>query len=190
MIAAGAALLYGCGKSADAPKTDAAAAAAVSAPSSGINPATMDTAVRAEDDTYRHMNGKWLDSFEIPADKARYGSFTKLADDAERQLRELIEASAANAEAKPNTEPQQIGDLYKSFMDEAGVEAAGLKAIDSSLTTIDAMPDKSGIPGLMAGLSTTGVGSPFVPFVHQDNKDSTKYVVDLYQYSLGLPVRD
>nr|WP_293396299.1 M13-type metalloendopeptidase [Nevskia sp.] len=190
MIAAGAALLYGCGKSADAPKTDAAAAAAVSAPSSGINPATMDTAVRAEDDTYRHMNGKWLDSFEIPADKARYGSFTKLADDAERQLRELIEASAANAEAKPNTEPQQIGDLYKSFMDEAGVEAAGLKAIDSSLTTIDAMPDKSGIPGLMAGLSTTGVGSPFVPFVHQDNKDSTKYVVDLYQYGLGLPDRD
>ncbi len=183
LIAAGAALLYGCGKSAEAPKIEAA-------PVSGIGAATIDAAVRPQDDTYRYMNGKWLDSFEIPADKARYGAFTKLADDSEAHLHELIEAAAANAEAKPGSEPQQVGDLYKSFMDEAAVETTGLKAIESTLTTIDALPDKSSIAGVMATLAVIGIGSPFVPFVHQDNKDSTKYVVDLYQYGLGLPDRD
>jgi len=188
LIAAGAALLYGCGKSPERSQSTAPAAAV--APVSGLDATTMDPASRVQDDTYRHMNGKWLDSFEMPADKARYGSFTKLSDDAEQHLRDIIETSAANPEARPGSEAQQIGDLYKSFMDEAGIEKAGLKGIERTLKAIDELPGKAGIPELMASLSLLGVGSPFVPFIHQDNKDSTRYVVDLYQYGLGLPDRD
>ena len=75
-------------------------------------------------------------------------------------------------------------------MAEAAIEANGLKALDGSLKSIAALPDAKAVPATMATLTLLGVGTPFVPFVHQDNKDSTRYVVDLYQYGLGLPDRD
>jgi putative endopeptidase len=183
LMVSAAALMAGCGKTAEPPKPAAPLI-------SGIDVAHIDAATRPQDDLYRHLNGKWLDQYEIPADKARFGSFTKLSDDAEAQLKAIIDAAAATRDAKPGSETRQIGDLYRSFMDEAKVEANGLKSLDSALTTIGGMKDKSGIPGAMATLAVIGIGSPFVPFVHQDNKDSTRYVVDVYQYGLGLPDRD
>ncbi|WP_293368524.1 M13-type metalloendopeptidase [Nevskia sp.] len=183
LMASALALLAGCGKTAEAPKP-------VAPLSSGIDGSHIDAAIRPQDDLYRHLSGKWLESFEIPADKARYGSFTKLSDDSEANLKAIIEAAAAIPEVKPGTEAQQIGDLFKSYLDEAKVEAVGLKPLAETLRTIEQMTDKALVPGTMATLSMIGVGSPFVPFVHQDNKDSTKYIVDVYQYGLGLPDRD
>ena len=65
-----------------APATPAAPATAPSAPPllSGVEPGQTDPAVRAQDDFYRHTNGKWLDAFQIPADKGVYGSFTAIDD--------------------------------------------------------------------------------------------------------------
>jgi predicted metalloendopeptidase len=36
--------------------------------------------VRAQDDTFRHVNGNWLRNTSIPADKARYGAFDQLRE--------------------------------------------------------------------------------------------------------------
>lgn len=183
LMASAVALMAGCGKTADAPKPLAPL-------TSGIDRSHIDAAVRPQDDLYRHLNGKWLDSFEIPADKARYGSFTKLSDDAEANLKAIIDSASTATGSKAGSEAQQIGDLYKSFMAEATIEANGLKALDGSLKSIAALPDAKAVPATMATLTLLGVGTPFVPYVHQDNKDSTRYVVDLYQYGLGLPDRD
>jgi predicted metalloendopeptidase len=183
-----AALLAGCSKSADAPKP---AAAAVATPTllAGIDLANVDDATRPQDGFYRHLNGKWIDSFEIPADKARYGAFTKLSDDAEEQLRGIIEAAAKSGGA-PGSEAQKIGDLYASFTDEDRVESLALKPLDAEFAAIAALKDKKEIPALMAHLVSLGVAVPFVASVHQDNRDSTKYVVDFFQAGLGLPDRD
>ena len=54
---------------------------------------TWITSVRPQDDLYRHLNGKWLDSFQIPADKGSYGSFTYLYDLTQEQLRGIVEGS-------------------------------------------------------------------------------------------------
>jgi putative endopeptidase len=42
----------------------------------GVDLAAMDTSVKPGDDFYRYVNGKWLDSFKIPADRAAYGTGT------------------------------------------------------------------------------------------------------------------
>src|SRR5690349_11528551 len=78
----------------------AACAGGTTAPprSSGVDLANMDRSVRPQDDFFRYVNGTWLKNTEIPADKARYGAFTKLRDDSEARLRAIIEESAA----KPN----------------------------------------------------------------------------------------
>jgi predicted metalloendopeptidase len=156
---------------------------------SGIDLQYIDSNVRAQDDFYRHVNGKWLDSVQIPADKARYGSFDKLRDDSQDQLRTIVEALQQHVDPA-DPDQRKIADLYGSFMDEAAVETQGLKPLAHEFVRIEAMQKKSEIPMLIAYLNRIGVTAPYTPQVHQDAKDSTKYVFDLAQDGLGLPDRD
>jgi putative endopeptidase len=170
--------------------TDAAPAAPPPALMSGIDTQNFDAAVRAQDDFYRHVNGVWLDHTQIPADKATWGTFAKLYDDSQEALRGIVEEATKSPDNKPGSEAQKIGDLFGDFMDEAGLEKLGLQPLAPEYARIDAIKDKKELPALIAHLASIGVTVPYVPYVHQDNRDSTKYIVDLYQGGLGLPDRD
>lgn len=167
-----------------------AATAASSAPVSGIDTQFEDSSVRPQDDIYRYLNGKWLASTEIPPDKPGYGTFDKLYDESQDQLKTIIDAASRNAGAPAGSDEARIRDLYNSFMDEARVESLGIKPLDPELARIAAIKSKQDIPELMAHLQRIGVTTPFTPQVHLDNKDATKYVFDLGQDGLGLPDRD
>jgi len=91
---------------------------------SGITVSDADPAVRPQDDLFGHVNGGWLRRTEIPADRARYGSFVVLAETAEAQLRAIIEAAAATDSAA-GTPARKVGDLFASFCDEARVDLLG-----------------------------------------------------------------
>ncbi|MBL8510389.1 MAG: M13 family metallopeptidase, partial [Betaproteobacteria bacterium] len=127
---------------------------------------------------------------EIPADKASWGSFNELVESVSPQLRAIIEAAAKESGKARNPEQQKIGDLFASFMDEAGRNAQGIKPLASEFARIDALKDKKQIPALMVYYSQTGVNSPFDFGVTQDSKDATKYAVSFGQSGLGLPDRD
>jgi predicted metalloendopeptidase len=157
---------------------------------SGIELANIDNSVRIQDDFYRHTNGNWLTKTEIPADKARYGAFTQLHDDAQVQLRGIIEAAAANTGNAPGSDAQKIGDLYSSFMDEARLETLGAKPLDAELKRIDQLKDGKDIAAQIAHNTQIGIGSPIEPDVEQDSKDSAHYIVNLAQGGLGMPDRD
>src|SRR5882757_2072229 len=107
----------------------------VSAPAaplqSGVDQKYMDHSVRPQDDLYRYLKGKWLDSFQLPADKASYGSFTHIDDTTQEQLRAIVDGlvqiqaqaqSQGRTGATAGAEAQKITDLYQSFMDEARLE--------------------------------------------------------------------
>src|SRR5882757_1103806 len=145
--AACACLVAGCSKPPEAPKPEAAVPAAP-ALVSGIDLQNVDDSVRAQDDFYKHVNGKWLATTEIPADKGRYGSFDKLNDDAQTQLRGIVEDLQKAADAK-DPDQQKIADLYATFMDEAALEQQGLKPLDAEFSKIDALKDKKEIAGLI-----------------------------------------
>ena len=187
--AACACLAAGCSKPPEAPKTEAAVPTAAPALVSGIDLQYIDDSVRPQDDFYKHVNGKWLATTEIPADKGRYGSFDKLNDDALAQLRGIVEDLQKSADAK-DADQQKIADLYSTFMDEDALEQLGLKPLDAEFARIDALKDKKEIAGLIAHFNQIGVAAPYTPGVHQDAKDSTKYVFDLVQDGLGMPDRD
>src|SRR5450755_963397 len=94
------------------------------APLSGVDLQYVDQSVRPQDDLYRHLNGKWLDSFQIPADKGAYGAFTRIDDATQEQLRSIVEGLAASrtgglsasssdgsaAAAAPGADAQKIAD--------------------------------------------------------------------------------
>jgi predicted metalloendopeptidase len=157
---------------------------------SGIDLTYVDPAVRPQDDFYRAVNGKWLDTFPMPPDKARYGAFDKLRDDTELQLKAIIEDVAKATNAAPGSETQKIRDLYNSFMDEAKIESLGAKPLEPLFARVEAAKDRGDIVSLIATFDGVRIDAPFSPFIHQDNRDSTKYVVDLRQGGLGLPDRD
>ena len=62
--------------------------------SSGIDFNRVDTTVSPQDDFYRHVNGKWLKEFELPADKSRYSTFTILREKAQEDVKIIIEEAA------------------------------------------------------------------------------------------------
>jgi putative endopeptidase len=185
--AACACFVVGCSKAPEAPRQ--AAAPAAPALISGIDVQYVDDSVRPQDDFFKHINGKWLATTEIPADKASYGSFDKLFDDSEAQLRSIVDGLQKSTAAK-DADQQRIADLYASFMDEPTLEGLGLKPLDVEFAKIDALKDKKQIAGVIAHFNQIGVTAPYTPGVHQDAKDSSKYVFDLGQDGLGMPDRD
>jgi len=182
---ASASMLFGCGKAPEVPPAPSAAPPLVS----GIDIQYFDPSVRPQEDFYKHINGKWLADTEIPPDKGSYGTFMKLRDDSEAKLHAIIEDLQKSVDPA-DPDQQKIADLYFSFMDEPTLESLGTKPLSGEFAKIDALKDKKEITGLIAHFNEIGVAAPFSPVVHQDAKDSTKYVFDLEQDGLGMPDRD
>ena len=152
--------------------------------SSGIATADLNPSVRPQDDLFRHVNGSWIAATEIPDDKARYGSFTVLAEAAEEAVRTIVERSQA---APEGTEARKVGDLYTSFMDEQALENQGSGPIDPLLGDIDRIATKAEVLAMVGRFERLGVSSFIQLFVDNDPGDPESYVVFLEQAGLGLP---
>ncbi len=118
----------------------------------------LDRSVRPQDNFCQYVNGGWLATTEIPADRSRYGAFDKLGDDALEQLRGIVEGlSQGAAPAEPKR--RKIADLYSTFMDEAVLEQQGLQPLAAEFARIDAVRSKKQIPDLIAHLNRIGISS-------------------------------
>ncbi len=155
---------------------------------SGLNLENFDRTVRPQDDLYRFANGKWLDSFEIPADKSSFGAFTHLYDRSQDNLKAIIrDASEGKLEGES---AKKVGDAYAAFMDESAIEAAGLKPLQNELNAIDALKTHQDVGRHLFYLGDMGVKNPIGGWVDQDHKNTTEYILYLTQWGLGLPDRD
>ena len=102
---------------------------------SGIDLSYRDDAVRVQDDLFAHVNGQWLDNYDIPADRAVDGAFRALYDQAEVDVQTIIQ-EAADGDLQHGTDAQRIGDLFTSFMAADEVERVGLDAIADELLSL------------------------------------------------------
>jgi putative endopeptidase len=152
---------------------------------SGIDMSNVDGAVRPQDDLYRHLNGTWLRTAEIPADRPIDGGFHQLRDESEINIRRIIEEAAENPDSTP--EARKIGDLYASFMDETTINARGMDPIAQDLAAIDQAQDLRGFQKVMGRLQREGAGGVLAFFVNNDDKDPESYIVNVWQGGLGLP---
>ena len=151
---------------------------------SGIATDELDPTIRPQDDLFRHVNGKWLDRTEIPADKARWGSFMILAEESEAAVREIVEAAQ---NAPEGSEERKFGDLFTSFMDEGRIDALGIAPIEAQLALAG---DVDGIPALLETLGKLerhGVAGFYQLFVDNDPGDPERYLVFAEQGGISLP---
>lgn len=151
---------------------------------SGIDRDELNPAIRPQDDLYRHVNARWVARTPIPADKARYGSFMILAEDAEKAVREIIEQAQ---QAAPGTPERKVGDLYASFMDEQRIEALGAAPLAPLLAEVDAIDSVDALLTTVGSLERRGVAGFVQLFVDNDPGDPERYLVFVEQGGIGLP---
>lgn len=153
---------------------------------SGIDLTHMNPQIRVQDDLYRHVNGTWLASAEIPADRPVDGAFHHLRDLSESRLRTIIEKAAAT-DAAEGTIERKIGDLYACFMDEAGIEAQGMTPIAADLERIRSVDSTTDLIALVADFQRSAIAGFFGMWVDTDDRQSDRYVINLTQGGIGLP---
>jgi putative endopeptidase len=151
---------------------------------SGIDLDELDHSIRPQDDLFRHVNGAWIDRTEIPSDKARWGSFSLLAEEAEKAVREIITESR---DAEPGSERRKIGDVFASFMDTERIEAARLDPLAPFFAQVDAVSSIDDVLTTLARLERVGVRGLFQLFVDNDPGNPERYLVFLEQGGIGLP---
>jgi len=150
----------------------------------GVALADMDRSVKPGDGFFDFAEGTWLRTAQIPADKSGAGYNYQLPDEAEAQVRAIVEEAAAKP-ADPIA--QKVGDFYAAWMDDAGIEARGLAPLKPWLARIDAVQSRQQLVALMM---QPGYASPVDVGVGVDQDDPTRYTAVAHQARLGLPVRD
>ena len=154
----------------------------------GFDMAGRDTATTPGKSFFEYANGTYMQKLQIPPDRSTFGAFNVLDELSKDRMRAVVDKAAANttaagAEAK-------VGALYRSFMDEAKVEALGAKPLAGDLAKVRAAKSRADVARLM-GATAAGFGQSFFnPQVYDDAKDPLKYAVYLSQGGLTLPDRD
>jgi len=149
----------------------------------------MDLSVRPQDDFFRYVNGKWADNVPIPADQSGYGTFAILRERAQERVRTIIEEEGRKQSA-PGSTSQKVGDLYKSYMDDARIEALGITPLSGELAAIDRIKDARDLPAAFAHAARIGVRLPFSVNVGADQRNSEQTIVQVGQSGLGMPDAD
>ncbi|MDN2711842.1 M13 family metallopeptidase [Janthinobacterium sp. SUN118] len=155
------------------------------------------TAVLPGDDFYDYVNGDWMRATAIPDDRASWGSFAILADETNQRIIALVEGLQARQGG--SAEARQVSDFYRSYMDEAAIEAKGWAPLKPLLKKIDAVRDQAGLARALGEslradvdpLNSTNFYTEnlFGLWVAQDLNDPTRNVAYLLQGGLGMPDR-
>jgi len=156
---------------------------------SGVHLDALDRSTRPQDDFYQFANGGWLDSTEIPEIYSGYTVYHEVRENVDEALRTIID-DAADGDASPGTEAQQVGDLYSTWMDTETINALGIEPVQDVLADVAAIDSLESLSRSMAELARMGVTVPFGTYVYADLKASDRYAVYLGQNGITMPNRD
>ncbi|SFW76786.1 putative endopeptidase [Sinomicrobium oceani] len=156
----------------------------------GINLAYMDTTVAAKDDFFRFVNGKWLDSTEIPADKTRWGSFLELREKTNGDALGILKDAVKDSTLDAGSDQAKAVYLYETIMDMDTRNAQGVEPLKPYLEKINAITSVEDLQHYLQEMEPFGGAGFFGVNVRADAKDSNKNVAYLHAGTLGLPDRD
>ena len=176
-------------------RLDAAADSAGAVLAGVLETATSDPSIRPQDDLFRFVNGGWLATAEIPADRPGSGAFTTLRDEAEMACRQIVEeladvfSSVAPEDASEvlDTNRGRIGALYAAFMDEEHLEELGAAPLAGELAPVLSAGSKEELARVLGEMTPIGFMGVVGADVEVDINDPERYTSWIGQSGLGLP---
>lgn len=149
------------------------------------------------DDFFAHANSEWLANTAIPAQRSSWSAFSALGDLTNNRLIALIEAAAADQQAKGDA--RMVADYYTAFMDQAVIEAKGAAPLWPVLARISGITDKASLARALGAsmradvdpLNTTDFQADnlFGLWVSQGFSEPARNMPYLLQGGLGMPDR-
>lgn len=156
---------------------------------SGIILQNMDTTRVPGDNFMDYVNGQWIKTTPIPADKSSYGIGTIVHEEAEENVKTIIEQSSTGNFTEGSDE-QKVGGLYNSFMNVALRNERGVNPLKAEFDRIDNLKNDDDLAVYFAYANKYDYNTPLGLFVYQDFKNPTVYTIYIAQNGLGLPDKE
>jgi putative endopeptidase len=156
---------------------------------SGLLLENMNTEIRPGDDFNAYVNGTWMDTTEIPADRASNSVSLMVHEQATANVKAIIE-EVADGDFAVGSDEQKVGALYKSYMDMETRNTLGVSPLESELAKVDALENHEQLAVYFAESNKIGIDQPFALAQYADFKDPTTYMMYTWQAGLGLPDRE
>ena len=156
----------------------------------GLDTAGIDRTVKPGNDFFAYVNGGWDKATVIPPDKSGYGVDYVLSDQAEKQVRGILETDPATVTGPAADDARKVHAGYLAFMDQARADKLGATPIASDLAAIRSAKTRGDLAGLMGRENDGFQSGVFDVEIGEDLKAPGRYAVYIGQSGLGLPDRD
>ena len=161
----------------------------------GIAIENMDTSVKPTDDFFRHVNGTWIDSTEIPDDQTSWGGFNQLRKKTDGDVLAILNKAIKERDfpkvkdAKGNvidSDQEKAVNYYESIMDTVTRNKQGKNPIKPFLAKINEIKSKKDVENYITNMAPYDVGGFYGFGVFNDLKNSSVNAGYLGAGGLGL----
>ncbi|MGB8704410.1 MAG: M13 family metallopeptidase [Gillisia sp.] len=156
----------------------------------GLDLAYMDTTVSPRQNFFRYVNGKWVDSTQIPDEYTTWGSFNELRKNTDEDALSILENASTSDSLDSSSDQAKAVYMYESMLDTVSRNKQGIEPLKPYLAKIDSINNIKDLEKYLIDMKQYGGGGFFSFYVRADAKDSNKNVGYIYPSGLGLPDRD
>lgn len=171
-------------RSESAPSTLATSLEEVSGP--GFDPSNLDRSTSATVDFYQFAMGGYLAKKPIPADRERFGVDAEITIRNDATVKEILSELAGSSQ-KPGSIEQKLGDFFKSGMDTAAIEKAGLSPLRADLERIEGISSSAQLAEEIKSFHSEGNSVYFSFYGTADARDASQTIGEFSQGGLTLP---
>mgnify|MGYP004705265257 FL=1 len=140
-----------------------------------------------KENLYQAVNGEWLKTAKIPADKSSTGGFADLADNIEKLLMSDFEKMLTNPDSVTDPSLKEFIKFYALTSDFKKRDAAGFEPVKSYLSVIEQLDSFETWEKQLGSLTFADYPMPFSIYLEPDMKNTTAYALTADVPSLILP---
>lgn len=156
----------------------------------GLNLSYVDTTISPKQDFFKFVNGKWMDSVQIPDEKTTWGGFNELRELTNKNVLNLIDNTIKTDTLDPTSDEAKAIYLYKTIVDTESRNKYGILPILKNIEKTNDITDLKSLQKYIAETQMKGQSNFFYISVRADAKDSNKNVLYIGPGQIGLPDRD
>ena len=156
---------------------------------SGVSLDNFDTTARLQDDFYQYACGGWMENNPLDAEHSRYGAFDVLAENAQKNIRGIIDSISSMKNTKGSL-ADKIATFYNVGMDSVRLQEQGAEPLKPYLQEVVDVKTRPELWAELLRLHRRGDHVLFGVFGEADKDDAKQCIAWAYQGGLGLGDRD